>query len=82
MPQFSLRLRLQIRVDKLTTLMQLNMRIVNKISISARQSPLSRAQADEVLLELPPVLSLRTFDPLWVETTGDKDQKTSLRTLG
>lgn len=53
-----------------------------KISLSARGSPLSRAQADEVLRELQQFHPSVTFDPHWVETSGDKDQSTSLRTLG
>ena len=54
----------------------------NQIPVSARGSPLSRVQADEVLLELRRFHPAASFDPHWVETTGDKDQKTSLRTLG
>jgi hydroxymethylbilane synthase len=52
-----------------------------EITVGARGSHLSRVQCDEVLQELrqhhPHVL----FHPIWVETTGDKDLKTSLRTL-
>ncbi|HEY5259173.1 MAG TPA: hydroxymethylbilane synthase [Rhabdochlamydiaceae bacterium] len=58
------------------------MKSLTKISISARASPLSRAQADEVLLELWQFQPSVSFEPHWLETTGDKDQKTSLRTLG
>lgn len=47
------------------------------ISVGARSSPLSRAQVEEVQAEL---LTHR-LEPLWVETIGDSDQKTSLRTL-
>ncbi len=58
------------------------MKSLTKISISARASPLSRAQADEVLLELLQFHPSVSFEPHWLETTGDKDQNTSLRTLG
>jgi hydroxymethylbilane synthase len=48
-----------------------------KIRAGARASPLSRAQFEEVRLE-----SGLDLEPVWVETVGDLDQKTSLRTLG
>jgi hydroxymethylbilane synthase len=51
------------------------------IEVGARGSPLSRAQLDEVLHELLQYNAKVTFHPIWVETRGDKDQKTSLRTL-
>lgn len=51
------------------------------IEIGARSSPLSKAQAEEVLQELRAFHPQVVFHPIWVETTGDKDQKTSLRTL-
>jgi len=54
---------------------------VNTISVGARGSALSRAQVDEVLLELRQFHPESAFDPIFVETKGDKDQKTSLRTL-
>lgn len=44
--------------------------------IGARSSPLSRAQVQEVIEEFSLVC-----DVIWVETTGDLDQTTSLRTL-
>lgn len=50
-----------------------------KIFVGARSSPLSRAQVKEVEKELPPEVS---FEMIWMETLGDRDQKTSLRTLG
>jgi hydroxymethylbilane synthase len=50
-----------------------------KISAGARESPLSRAQFEEIRLELPRGVIL---EPVWVKTTGDLDKKTSLRTLG
>lgn len=49
------------------------------IKVAARASPLSQAQVGEVLRELQADVS---FDPIWVETSGDKDLKTSLRHLG
>ncbi len=58
------------------------MSLETQISISARGSPLSRAQADEVLRELQQFHPSVNFDPHWVETAGDKDQTTSLRTFG
>lgn len=51
------------------------------IKVGARGSPLSRAQMDEVLEELRQFDAGIVFEPVWVETTGDKDLKTSLRTL-
>lgn len=52
-----------------------------EITVGARSSPLSKAQADEVLQELKAFHPQVVFHPIWVETTGDKDLKTSLRTL-
>lgn len=51
------------------------------IPVGARSSPLSRAQVKEVLQELRQFHPQVTFQPIWVETSGDKDLKTSLRTL-
>lgn len=48
-----------------------------EIIVGARASPLSQAQVEEVASALPKV----SFRPLFVESTGDLDQKTSLRTL-
>lgn len=48
------------------------------ISVAARASPLSRAQAAEVQALLPDVQFSMTF----VQTIGDLDRKTSLRDLG
>lgn len=46
------------------------------IRTGARSSPLSRAQFEEVAraISLP-------LEPVWIDTTGDLDQQTSLRTL-
>lgn len=49
--------------------------------VGARASPLSRAQLSEVLLELQDHHPDVQFEPIWIETTGDRDLKTSLRTL-
>lgn len=52
-----------------------------KLSIAARASPLSQAQAQEVLLLLKEHWQEVEFDLHLVQTTGDQDKKTSLRTL-
>ncbi len=52
-----------------------------KISAGARGSPLSKAQMLEVLEELNQFHPDVEFQPIWVETTGDQDLKTSLRSL-
>ena len=46
------------------------------LKIGARSSPLSRAQVEEIQLEFG-----LQFEPVWVETTGDLDRTTSLRSL-
>jgi hydroxymethylbilane synthase len=46
------------------------------LKIGARSSPLSRAQVEEIQIELG-----LQFEPVWVETTGDLDRTTSLRSL-
>lgn len=51
------------------------------ITVGARSSPLSRAQMQEVLEELLKFHPDVDFQPVFIETTGDKDLKTSLRTL-
>ncbi len=51
------------------------------ISVGARSSELSRAQFEEVAAELALYHPHVKLEPFWVETTGDKDQTTSLRTL-
>lgn len=50
------------------------------ITVAARDSLLSRAQVQEVLFAVQKVHSEITFSPLWLKTTGDLDQKTSLLT--
>ncbi|OGN56784.1 MAG: hypothetical protein A3D96_07200 [Chlamydiae bacterium RIFCSPHIGHO2_12_FULL_44_59] len=49
---------------------------MRKLVFGARSSILSRAQVDEIKRELQ-----CDFEVVWVETTGDLDQKTSLRDL-
>lgn len=51
------------------------------LTVGARRSPLSRAQVEEVLLELRGFHPEVEFEVHWVETTGDRDLLTSLRTL-
>lgn len=52
------------------------------IPIAARSSRLSKIQVTEVLQELNRFHPCVTFIPNYFETTGDLDQKTSLRELG
>lgn len=56
--------------------------MVKMISVAARASPLSQAQVKEVLEELQNVVPEIQFSSLYTESTGDKDLKTSLRTVG
>ncbi len=51
------------------------------IKVGARGSALSRAQVKEVQEALNAFYPEVIFVPIWVETTGDKDLKTSLRSL-
>ncbi|MCH9627215.1 MAG: Porphobilinogen deaminase [Chlamydiales bacterium] len=53
-----------------------------QLSISARSSPLSKAQVQEVLVELQHMHPEVSFQPVYVKTVGDLDRVTSLRTLG
>lgn len=51
------------------------------IKVGARNSPLSRAQVEEVFREISqfhPVI----FEPIFIQTIGDQDKTTSLRDLG
>jgi len=52
------------------------------ILVGARGSPLSRVQCEEVKKELQEHHPDVVFTLLWVETTGDKDKQTSLRSMG
>lgn len=51
------------------------------VKVGARASPLSRVQVDEVLQELTRHSTHVEFECTFLETTGDKDLQTSLRTL-
>lgn len=51
------------------------------ISIGARYSPLSQIQVQEVLQELRQFYPGIQFESCLLQSTGDKDQQTSLRTL-
>ena len=51
------------------------------ISIGARNSSLSRAQVEEVVSELKKFHPGITYEANWIQTTGDCDLSTSLRTL-
>ncbi len=53
-----------------------------KYTVAARGSPLSRRQVEEVRRELVAKVPHVDLEPLWVETGGDRDLCTSLRTLG
>jgi hydroxymethylbilane synthase len=54
---------------------------VKMISTGARSSPLSRVQVEEAQSEIQNHFPEIRLDPIWLETTGDKDLKTSLRNL-
>ena len=52
------------------------------ISVAARTSPLSRAQVQELLSDLQSHHPHVHLEGYFLKTTGDLDQKTSLRTMG
>ncbi len=52
------------------------------IRVGARKSQLSQAQVREVFQELLSYHPHIEFEPVWILTSGDLDQKTSLKTLG
>lgn len=52
------------------------------IKTASRGSPLATVQIDEVLQELNRFYPAIQFSCTLIETTGDRDQKTSLRSLG
>lgn len=54
---------------------------VNSITVAARNSSLSKAQLEEVLAEFNRFYPDITFHPIYIQTVGDLDKKTSLRTL-
>lgn len=51
------------------------------IDVGARSSPLSRCQVQEVYQEILPFHPHLSFRVHWMVTTGDRDQKTSLREM-
>ncbi|MBS0650037.1 MAG: hydroxymethylbilane synthase [Verrucomicrobia bacterium] len=51
------------------------------LRVGGRQSRLSRAQVFEVLSEIQAFHPHVEFEPVWLETTGDRDLATSLRNL-
>jgi hydroxymethylbilane synthase len=53
----------------------------HKIRVGARSSSLSKKQVEEVYQQLKAIHPHVVFEPLYVETKGDKDQTTSLRFL-
>ncbi len=55
---------------------------MQQITVGARESKLSQVQVEEVLTELRQHHPHTEFLPMFMETTGDLDQKTSLRDLG
>lgn len=56
--------------------------MLESILVGARASPLSQAQVAEVEDALKRYYPSLQFKPIFLLSTGDKDQKTSLRTLG
>ncbi|HRD55549.1 MAG TPA: hydroxymethylbilane synthase [Parachlamydiaceae bacterium] len=52
-----------------------------KITVSARKSPLSKAQVEETLLEIRKYHPDIYFESIFIDTTGDLDLQTSLRNL-
>lgn len=54
----------------------------SSIKVAARTSPLSRAQVDEIFEELRPHHPQVQFAPTFLETMGDRDLLTSLRSMG
>jgi hydroxymethylbilane synthase len=51
------------------------------ILVAARNSPLSKVQVQEVEESLRGFYPEIQFSPIWLDTRGDRDQKTSLKTL-
>jgi hydroxymethylbilane synthase len=54
---------------------------LHKVRVGARASKLSQAQVQEAYEALKKEHPALEFIPTWVQTTGDKDLRTSLRTL-
>ncbi|MBJ7449378.1 MAG: hydroxymethylbilane synthase [Parachlamydiales bacterium] len=57
-----------------------NLNIDQPLIVGARSSKLSKIQVAEVFDELKQFFQV-DYIPMWLETQGDKDQKTSLRSL-
>jgi hydroxymethylbilane synthase len=53
----------------------------SSVKVAARDSLLSRAQVQEVYAEITQHYPHIVFDPIWVQTFGDRELSTSLRTL-
>jgi hydroxymethylbilane synthase len=51
------------------------------VKVGARSSPLSRVQVEEIYDELEKFHPDLEFDPVFLETSGDLDQETSLRDI-
>ncbi|MBS4168065.1 hydroxymethylbilane synthase [Parachlamydia sp. AcF125] len=51
------------------------------VRVGARESPLSQAQVAEVQQALKCYHPLIELVPIWIQTTGDKEQKISLRSM-
>lgn len=54
------------------------MNLSDRVVVVARDSPLSRAQVEEVYQEIKEHHPRVVFDPIWIKTTGDLDLTTSL----
>lgn len=54
------------------------MNLSDRVVVVARDSPLSRAQVEEVYQEIKVHYPTIVFDPIWIKTTGDLDLTTSL----
>jgi len=52
------------------------------LKVGSRSSLLARAQVAEVLEEIRYFHNEIAFDPVWIETIGDLDRKTSLKEMG
>ncbi len=55
---------------------------MKKIMVAGRKSPLSQAQVEEVIVEISKHVPNIHFEKIFLETRGDRDLKTSLRSLG
>ena len=66
--------------------MSCSLRVYPKVEqtfrVGSRASALAKAQVHEVLEAIRYFDKKISFDPIWIETTGDADQKTLLKSLG